>query len=102
MVRFSSREAAKRLGIGHETLANYVRSGKLPSPETIQQGQRMAHSWTEEDIERVRELLPKIANGRKTRNRKNTKAGGRIPKLAGIKAKTIKPQGEKPVPHKKK
>lgn len=28
------------------------------------------HSWTEEDIERVRIILPKIANGRKTRYQK--------------------------------
>jgi hypothetical protein len=29
------------------------------------------HDWTEKEIERVRKLLPKIANGRKTRYKKN-------------------------------
>jgi hypothetical protein len=31
-------------------------------------------SWTEEDVEHVRKLLPKIANGRKTRYSKVKKA----------------------------
>jgi hypothetical protein len=33
-------------------------------------GAFQVHSWTEEDIERVRALLPKIANGRKTRHKR--------------------------------
>ena len=50
MTRFSTREAAKRLGIDHSTLAKYVERGKVPMPETVQQGKRAAHSWTEEAI----------------------------------------------------
>jgi predicted site-specific integrase-resolvase len=72
MARFSTREAAKRLGIDHSTLAKYIERGKVPMPETVQQGKRAAHSWTEEEIEQVRELLPKIANGRKTRYQKQS------------------------------
>jgi len=81
MARFSTREAAKRLGIDHSTLAKYVERGKVPMPETVQQGKRAAHSWTEEEIEQVRKLLPKIANGRKTRYQKQskTKAPARVP-----------------------
>jgi len=70
MVRLSTRGAAKRLGISHEALANYVRIGKIPAPESVQHGQRTVHIWTDDDIERVRKLLPKIANGRKTRYQK--------------------------------
>lgn len=32
------------------------------------------HDWTEEEIEHVRKLLPKIANGRKTRYKKKQSA----------------------------
>jgi len=32
------------------------------------------HFWTEEQIEHVRQLLPKIANGRKTRHQKKQSA----------------------------
>jgi predicted site-specific integrase-resolvase len=74
MTRFSTREAAKKLGISHDALANYIRAGKVPAPEIVQQGKRVAHIWTEEEIEAVRSLLPKIANGRKTRWERQRKA----------------------------
>jgi RNA recognition motif-containing protein len=35
------------------------------------------HFWTEEEIEHVRKLLPKIANGRKTRYKKKQSAGSK-------------------------
>jgi excisionase family DNA binding protein len=69
MARFSTREAAKRLGVSYDTLAHYVEVGKVPAPEVIRvgKGKRVVHAWTEAEIEHVRQLLPKIANGRKTR-----------------------------------
>jgi predicted DNA-binding transcriptional regulator AlpA len=65
--RFSTRQAAKKLGIGHTTLVQYVEAGKVPAPESIIPGERPTHLWTDAEIEHVRQLLPKIANGRKTR-----------------------------------
>ena len=70
MDRFSTREAAKMLGMSHEALARYIRSGKVPAPETVKHGERVGHIWTEEQIQHVRKLMPKIANGRKTRYQK--------------------------------
>jgi len=70
MTRYSTREAAKILGIDHSTLANYLAVEKVPLPETVKHGNRIIHIWTEEEIEHVRKLLPKIANGRKTRYQK--------------------------------
>jgi recombinational DNA repair protein RecT len=67
MTRYSTREAAKKLGISHESLSNHIRIGKVPAPESVQHGKRTVHIWTEEEIENVRKSLPKIANGRKTR-----------------------------------
>jgi DNA-binding transcriptional MerR regulator len=75
MTRFSTREAAKKLGISHDTLANYIEVGKVPKPETVKAGKRMIHLWTEEGVEQVRKLLPKIANGRKTRWQKERETG---------------------------
>ena len=49
------------------------------------------HAWTEEEIEAVRKLLPKIANGRKTRYKKKQSAK---PKM--------KTQARAPVLHKPK
>ena len=72
MVKLSTRQAATKLGISYEALARYVALGKVPSPEVVSvgKGTRVVHAWTEEQIEHVRKLLPKIANGRKTRYQK--------------------------------
>jgi len=82
----STREAAVKLGIPHPTLAHYIKIGKVPRPKSFTSGGMTIHIWTDDDIERVRKLLPKIANGRKTRYQK----------------KKNKPQVKKPVPIKKK
>jgi predicted DNA-binding transcriptional regulator AlpA len=70
MKQYSTRQVAQKLGVGHSTLAHYVEEGKLPAPGHIFTGQRKVHVWTEAEIEHVRQLLPKIANGRKTRYQK--------------------------------
>ena len=59
--------AAKKLGIGAKTLSNYIAVKKVPTPQVIKLGKFVVHAWTETEIEHVRKLLPKIANGRKTR-----------------------------------
>ena len=67
MSTLSTRQAAKKLGVDAATLSRYISAGKIPAPQIIEIGGNPVHSWTDEDIERVRKLLPKIANGRKTR-----------------------------------
>ena len=67
MIRYSTRQAAKKLGIAVSTLSRYISEGKVPAPRIVTIGDLQVHSWTERDIERVREILPKIQNGRKTR-----------------------------------
>ena len=90
MVKLSTRQAATKLGISYEALARYVALGKVPSPEVVSvgKGTRVVHAWTEQEIEHVRKLLPKIANGRKTRYQK-------------LREKQ-KAQAGVPVPHKKR
>ncbi len=87
MDTLSTREAAKRLGIDHSTLSIYVSRGKVPAPETLMVGRKIVQMWTEAEVEQVRKLLPKIANGRKTRYQKEKKN---------------KPPAGVPVPHKKR
>jgi predicted DNA-binding transcriptional regulator AlpA len=86
----STREAAKQLGIHFTTLAHYIADGKVPEPNKVITGRTVTHLWTEAEIEHVRQLLPKIANGRKTRYKKQS---------AKTKSKT---QARVPAPHKKK
>ncbi len=73
MDTFSTRQAAKRLGLTHATLSRYIAAGKIPAPKTASSGGMTIHFWTEAQIEQVRKLLPKIANGRKTRHQKQKK-----------------------------
>jgi predicted DNA-binding transcriptional regulator AlpA len=74
MIKLSTRQAAKKLGISHETLSHYVAAGKVPAPEIVTVGHRVVHMWTDAEIEHVRQLLPKVANGRKTRYTKKHSA----------------------------
>jgi predicted DNA-binding transcriptional regulator AlpA len=93
----STNQVAKRLGVAVSTLSRYITAGKIPTPKTVMAGDLEVHSWTEEEIERVRELLPKIANGRKTRHKKQSAVGTQ--QSAKTKKKT---QARVPAPHKKK
>ncbi len=55
-------------------MVRYIAAKKVPAPKTIKLGGLRVHAWRERDIERVRKLLPKIENGRKTRYKKKTKS----------------------------
>ena len=67
MTTFSTRQAAKKLGIDMATLSKYIKAKKVPAPRSVTSGEMTIHMWTDAEIEHVRQLLPKIANGRKTR-----------------------------------
>jgi predicted DNA-binding transcriptional regulator AlpA len=70
MKLYSTHEVSKLLGIGLKTLARYIEQKKVPAPSFLKAGKKTHHAWTEQEIEHVRKLLPKIANGRKTRYQK--------------------------------
>lgn len=90
MTLYSTTQAAKRLGIAPKTLSRYVAEHKVPAPKFMESGQSTYHVWTESEVEELRKLLPKIANGRKTRWQRQRE-----------KEKKAAPAGV-PVPHKKK
>src|SRR5260370_1808169 len=69
---YSTAQAAKQLGISLMTLNRYIAAKKIPLPPVRIGGVRV-RLWSEKDIQRVRRLLPKIANGRKTRYSKKKK-----------------------------
>jgi predicted DNA-binding transcriptional regulator AlpA len=102
---FSTREAAKKLGLGFKTLSRYIAVGKVPAPTILRVGSASLHAWTDEEIEHARQLLPKIANGRKTRYQKKQVAistqQSAKPK-AKNKVKNQKPPSWAAVPRKKK
>ena len=96
MTKCSTREASKKLGISYVTLASYVKDGKVPLPETARHGSRTIHLWTDEQVEHVRKLLPKIANGRKTRYQKQREKGPQAGAPALQKKKLPKKKKSKP------
>jgi predicted site-specific integrase-resolvase len=89
MRMFSTRQAAKKLGIDPMTLGRYIKAGKVFAPKVFESGNVKLHGWSEEDIEQIQKLLPKIANGRKTRYQK-------------LREKQKKTQARAPAVHKKK
>lgn len=80
MPRYSTREAAQRLGLSHITLKRYVAARKIPVPKVTRVGGVRVRVWSAGDIERVRDMLPKIRNGRKTRYQKQRQATKRLMK----------------------
>ena len=98
MKQYSTREAAKKLGLALITIQKYIAAGKIPVPPlAVSIGGGKVRIWTDEDIERVRESLPKIANGRKTRYKKQSTLSTQ--QLVKAKKKT---PARVPAPHKKK
>jgi len=67
MACYSTREAAKQLGLSLITLKRYIAAKKIPLPPITRVGGVRVRLWAEGDIKRVREILPKIQNGRKIR-----------------------------------
>ncbi len=80
MKLYSSAQVAKELGLAPASITNYIKAGKIPAPKMMEGANR--HIWTEQDIEHVRQLLPKIANGRKTRYSKLREKQKARPKTA--------------------
>ena len=74
MKTYSTRDAAKKLGIAMSTLSRHIRLKKIDAPKSVSSGGMTIHLWSESEIEEVRKLLPKIANGRKTRYKKKQSA----------------------------
>ena len=73
MSAYSTSQAAKKLNLSLITLNRYIAAKKIPVPPVTEVGRVKVRLWTEEDIERVRTLLPKIPDGRKTRYSKQKK-----------------------------
>jgi excisionase family DNA binding protein len=64
----STREIAKLVGIGTNTLEVWLRDGKIPAPKMLRIGQKQFRNWTKKDIAQIRKY--KAANYRKGRGRK--------------------------------
>ena len=70
---YSTQQAAKKLGIDARSLNRYIAAKKVPAPPMTRVGGVKVRLCADQDITKTRKLLPKIANGRKTRYQKQRK-----------------------------
>ncbi len=73
MNQHSTREAAQKLGISFTSFNRYIAARKIPLPPVIRVGGIRVRLWSDADIRKVREILPSLKNGRKTRYQKQKK-----------------------------
>ena len=70
MADYSTREAAKELGISMTTINRYVASKKIPLPPLTRVGGVKVRLWSDKDLTKVRAILRTFGNGRRTRHRR--------------------------------
>jgi hypothetical protein len=63
--RFSTREAADKLGVALLTLQRHVSAKTVDAPALVKVGGVTVRLWTNRDIERARKVLATIKPGRK-------------------------------------
>ena len=63
--RFSTREAAEKLGVTLVTLQRHVAAETVDAPPLVEVGGVSVRLWSPRDIERARKVLAKIKPGRK-------------------------------------
>jgi excisionase family DNA binding protein len=70
MKEYSTSEVAQKVGVHYITLLRYISEKKVPAPTVRRAGGVQFRIWREADIKKLLKILPKIANGRKTRYQK--------------------------------
>jgi hypothetical protein len=65
MKRFSTVQAAQKLGIHQPSLQRLIRQDAIPFPEMQTVGGIRVRLWTEQDIERARKAIKGRKRGRK-------------------------------------
>jgi hypothetical protein len=69
MRTYSTREAAKMLGITMMTLHRHVVAGNVTVPPVQHVGGSRFRAWKKSDVERVRKQMLRIVDGRKRRRK---------------------------------
>jgi len=73
MSKYSTRQAAEKLGISLITLQRYIASKKITVPPVTRVYGVKVRIWTEQDLAKAKRILLSIKNGRKTRWQKQRK-----------------------------
>lgn len=70
MNRYSTREAAKKLGVSMATINRYIAADAIPLPPLTRVGGVTVRLWNDRDIAKARAVLSGLKDGRRTRHRK--------------------------------
>ena len=62
---FTTREAAKRIGVTPQTLYTWIERGHVQAPEQIRAGRSSFRLWTEDHIARTRRFKGTLKTGPK-------------------------------------
>ena len=65
MRAYSTRQAAKKLGVSLMTLQRYLATKHILAPKVQKIGGVRVRLWTDKDIERTHRVLSKVKNGRR-------------------------------------
>jgi transposase len=71
--KFSTREAAKKLGKSLMTIQRHIAKGTIDAPPLVIVGTASARAWTLRDIAKARKVLAGIRPGRKKRSKKQAR-----------------------------
>lgn len=63
--KYSSREAAKKLGRTLVTLQRHIAAGTIEAPPLLKVGTVSVRLWSDRDIEKARKVLASVKPGRK-------------------------------------
>jgi hypothetical protein len=63
--KYSTREAAKKLGRSLDTIQRHIAAGTIKGPPLLTLGPLQVRLWSDSDIQKVRKILAGIKPGRK-------------------------------------
>jgi excisionase family DNA binding protein len=66
---YSTREAAKQIGVSHQTLYDWIDSGKIAAPKPIKLGKMAVRFWTEGDIAKARKVKGTLKPGPRSKKK---------------------------------
>jgi predicted transcriptional regulator len=65
--KYTTREAAKKLGRTVLTIQRHIAAGTIDAPQLLTVGTVQVRMWSDRDIERVRKVLSRIKPGPKSK-----------------------------------
>ena len=74
MASYSTREAAKRLGVSMATINRYIVAETIPVPPVTKVGGVTVRLWSDKDITKAQAIVSQFTDGRRTRHRKTKKS----------------------------